>query len=111
MNLRDKRASGDFLVKNLETQQTYEIKPRKFLTKRQNRKMLMRPDMVLQFAQYLKDIHAKEGFHHIEVNARIKASLNGRKKQWLIHPNVDLVKINGKTPHKEWIMPLTTPLR
>jgi hypothetical protein len=44
------------------------------------------------------------------VRASVKASLNGRERQWLVDPNVDLSKEPRNLLSARWIMPLMTPL-
>ncbi|MEL7119400.1 MAG: HTTM domain-containing protein, partial [Bacteroidota bacterium] len=107
MKLRSKSGSGFYVVKDLKTNQQLNIHPKDYLSKRQTFKMKTRPDMILQFAHHLENKY-KEDLQHdqIEVMAKFEAGLNGRKKQWLIDPTVDLTKITGLTPAKEWIMPL-----
>lgn len=107
MMLRQKQAYGSFEVKNLTTNEIEKVKLKGYLTKRQRRKMLTHPDMILQFAHFLKKEYETKYGNEVAVYAKIKAKLNGGKYQEYIDSEVDL----GKEPfelfrHKEWIKPL-----
>ncbi len=66
--------------------------------------------MCLQFAHFLARELREEGHREIEVRVECKASLNGRKYQYLIDPKVDLAKEPRSLAHADWIVPLKTPL-
>ncbi len=105
MMLRGKTTSGYFVVKDHTTGEETKEYGTKHLTKRQRRKMRSNPELILQYAHYLRDIHRKEG-KDVAIYAHIKAGLNGRKRQTYIDPTVDLAK--EEYPffgHAEWIMP------
>ncbi len=107
MMLRQKQAYGTFTVKNLETNTTEKIKPQDYLTKRQKRKLFTHPDMILQFAHFLRDKYSLEYDAEVAVYANIKAKLNGGKFQKYIDSNTDLAKESFELwKHKEWIMEL-----
>ncbi len=73
--------------------------------------MTCRPDMVQQFAHFLAEQHKDaEGGRPI-VNVFVECSLNGRKPQLLIDPNIDLAKTERNLWTASWILPLTTPLK
>lgn len=110
MKLRQKSAKARFRVVNNQTGEVKEINPRKDLSKRQYRKMSTRPDMILQYAHHLSNKHNKEGEKHISVYADVEASLNGREKQLLIKPHIDLSKQHFNIFKNDWIVPLNTPL-
>jgi hypothetical protein len=107
MMLRQKQAYGSFTVKNLSTNKVERINIRDHLTKRQKRKMLTHPEMILQFAHYLRDQYSAEYGNEVAVYADIRAKLNGRKYQQYIDPEVDLAKEEFSWwKHKEWVVPL-----
>ncbi len=107
MMLRQKHAYGTFTVKNLATNTTERIQIREHLTKRQKRKMLTHPEMILQFAHYLRDHYEAEYGNEVAVYADIRSKLNGRKYQQYTDPKVDLAKVEFSwLEHKEWVIPL-----
>jgi hypothetical protein len=88
-----------------------ETASRPFLARRQARKMAAVPDMVLQFAHHLAERFREAGYPHIEVRARVLTSLNGRRHQLLVDPDVDLAAEPRSLWPARWIRPLEEPLR
>ena len=112
MKLREKKAKGFFVVTDPSTGKEWRINPQKYLTPRQQRKMLSRPHMTVQFAHYLEELMEDKGYEDVEVRATIIASLNGRNPQRLIDPDVDLTAIPYPWwGHADWILPLDVPLK
>jgi len=106
MMLRGKISSGYLLIKDVETGKETKDYGTKHLTKRQVRKMRTNPELILQYAHFLRDKAQEEG-REIEIYAHIKAGLNGRKKQLYTDSTVDLAK--EKYPffgHAKWVLPL-----
>lgn len=68
------------------------------------------PDMILQFAHFLRDEWKKEGYD-VKVFARSLCSLNRRRPQILIDPHVDLAAIERDLKHKTWVMPFDPETR
>ena len=111
MKLRDKASDVWFFVKDPKTAEQWKEDPTHYLTRRQFEKMAGRPDMILQFAHFLAQDYEKRGKGRMEVYAEAKASLNGRKSQWLIDPKTNLAAQPRSLGIASWITPLTTPLR
>jgi len=110
MKLRSKAATAVFTVRNPSTGTEWTEQPGDYLNERQKDKMESRPYLVLQFAHYLSDLYAENGYPDVEVYAYVTASLNGRKRQKLIDETVNLAKERESFRHKDWILPLTEPL-
>ena len=110
MKLRTKTGEAVFTVTHPQSGQTWTIKPEDHLKSHQLMKMITKPDLVLQFSQYLGEQKRREGYDDVEVRARVLVSLNGRQPQLLVDPNVDLTKEQASLLPARWIMPLTTPL-
>ena len=112
MKVRDKESRGIFITIDPATEETWKVDPREYLTPRQARKMTSRPHMVVEFAHYLEDRLREEGHEEVEVRAWVVASLNGRRPQLLIDPDVDLTEVpNAWLGHADWIFPLEFPLQ
>ncbi len=109
MKLRNKSGRGTFTVKAPIENKEWKIDLKDYLTKRQRKKMIIKPDMILQFSKHLSESYYKKGYKKIEVYANIKVSLNGRTRQHLIDPSIDLSIINST--NEEWIVPLSLPLK
>ena len=111
MKLRGKTGTARFTVSDPASGKRWDVLPSKHLTARQVRKMAGHPDMVLQFAHHLADIFRKQGYARIEVRARVEASLNARRPQLLVDPDVDLAAEPRSLLPTRWIVPLHEPLR
>ena len=107
MKLRSKNARIKFLAYNPDTEERFEIDPRKILTPWQLRKMSTRPYMIVQFAHHLAEELRESGRDGFEIRALSVASLNYRPYQTFIDPNVDLSKVTfDHFKPNEWIRPL-----
>ena len=78
---------------------------------RQARTMATRPELAVQFAQFLARDAAEQGIKPpVKVTANILVSLNGRRPQLLLDPEADLASVTpAMWPPAAWIMPLTEP--
>jgi hypothetical protein len=110
MKLRVKDGRGAFFVTDPISGETEIVNPRDHLEDRQVHKMLCTPDMILQFAQFLASERRAAGVDQVEVRAMIRCSLNGRRPQLFIDPEVDLASQSRTLGHVDWILPLETPL-
>lgn len=110
MKLRDKISLAVFYVTDPNSHRTWELPARailRILTRRQYRKMSTRPDMILQFSHFLAASFQYEGYHDVEVRARVLTSLNGRPPQLLIGPDKNLAEVKARLwPPASWILPL-----
>ena len=106
MKLRSKRGSAHFIVIDRATGEKQHIRNSNHLSRRQTRKMSVRPDMILQYAHYLADAYADGGVRPI-VRVDAVASVNQRELQTLIDPDVDLTTKSSGLRHKDWVVPLT----
>ena len=103
MMLRSKVGDGVFVVEDLKTGQKDKIKPEDYLDDKQARKMYTHPDMILQFAHYLRDQYQING-ETVAIYADIQVQLNGRTRTHYIDPSIDLTKIEWTYwESKKWI--------
>lgn len=104
MMLRSKGGYASFRIKNQNTGEIKYVKLDEYLTPKQ-KKNLLKPDGIWQFTQRLKKEYASKGIP-VEIYARVKVSLNGRKPAFLVDPNLDLTTIDfDYFGHNEWIEP------
>ncbi len=108
--LRDKDSRAVFYVKEAGSDAVIQVRPDEYLTRRQVRKMGSRPHMILEFAHFLRDEFESELGEPVEVRARVECSLNGRRYQPLVDPEVDLAKQRRDLWPKSWVVPLREPL-
>ncbi|MBK4215137.1 HTTM domain-containing protein [Paracoccus caeni] len=107
MRIYDRQAEGVFIVTDRDSGEEWIVDPYEMLTTRQADKMLVRADMVHQFANHLGVLWRTRG-RDVAVRAEICKSLNGRPCQSFIDPNTDLtqVRVNRFTAD-DWVLPMT----
>lgn len=110
MKLRTKSAKANFYVHDVNSDKQWKVDVSKYLTTRQEKKMIKRPDMIFQFAHYLDEVYKRRGYEDVIVRAKVGCKLNRRERQLMIDPNVDLSAIPKHVHPASWILPLTTPL-
>ncbi len=104
--LIEKAAHLEYIIKEPQTKKQWIERPENYLTKNQVKQLSTQPDMILEFAHFLKDKYQKEG-KKVEVYADSYCSLNGRPSQVYVNPSVNLAE-KKYTPFKafDWIIPL-----
>lgn len=102
--LMEKAGNATFHVEDRETQQRVDIYNRAYLTPVQEKMMATQPDMIIQYAQYLKKDWEAKGFKNPKVTADVFVTLNGRRSKRFIDPEVDLATQKDTWRHKEWIL-------
>lgn len=105
MMLRTKSGIGDIKVRFADGAEKH-IDSDEYLSRKQFRKMLTHPDMILQFAHHIRDEYLAQG-DTVAIFANIRVRLNGKERQFLVDPAVDLAKIEWQHfRHSDWIVPL-----
>lgn len=102
--LMEKAGTATFFVKDAKTGREGEVVNREFLNAHQEKQMAMQPDMILQFAHFLKKHYEQRGVSNPAVRAEVYVTLNARPGKLLIDPNADLTKLRDGWPHKTWIL-------
>jgi hypothetical protein len=110
MMLRGKTVRLDFHATHTPSGKTERVNPGPYLARYQALRM-QDPDMVLQFSRYLSQQLKLSSEDQVEIRATMLASLNGRRPQPLIDPQVNLAARHRSLWHKPWIVPLTQSLR
>ena len=112
MKLRSKRAVAKFYIFNKDSKELIEVKQKDFLTSRQRKKVKLKPDMIWQFAQVLKQTALDSGIKNPAIYAEVACQLNGREAQFLVDPRFDLGSVEWEMfKHSDWIMPLEKELK
>jgi hypothetical protein len=102
----EKTGQVDFRVVDAPSGKRWVVYPRDRLSPIQHRMMSTQPDMILSFAHHLRDEWKANGTPDVAVYADAWASLNGRRRQRLIDPAVDLAREEEGWANKTWIVPL-----
>jgi hypothetical protein len=103
--LMEKAGTATFYVMDKRTGREGVVINTEFLNAHQEKQMAMQPDMILQFAHFLKDYYAKQGLVDPEVRAEVYVTLNARPSQLLIDPKVNLAQVEDTWQPKTWINP------
>jgi len=111
MKLRDKTSRIGFTLTDPETGVSWSPTLTRYLRDFQFEPMSLRPDMIQQLARYLADQETEPGHKRVEVRADAKVSLNGRRYQAIVDPNVDLAATEPSLAPAPWITKLTAPRR
>jgi hypothetical protein len=102
--LMEKAGTATFYVKDSKTGREGEVSNAEFLNNHQEKQMAMQPDMILQYAHFLKNHFAAKGVFKPSVRAEIFVTLNGKPSKLLIDPNLDLTQIKDSWTDKKWII-------
>lgn len=111
--LIEKAGYAQFYVSDPETGHEMLVDNGGFLTAFQEKMMSTQPDMILEYAHYLRDTftdttlsssNASVHFQHPKVRAEVYVRLNG-KSAYLINDTVNLAAQKRGFHHKTWILP------
>lgn len=75
------------------------------LKPQQEKMMSTQPDMILQYAHYLRDFYMSKGWSAPEVYCDSRVTLNKRRSQPLVNSTIDLAKESRGWKAKTWILP------
>jgi vitamin K-dependent gamma-carboxylase len=107
MKLRDKRGEMTFVAVDPVARKIYPLDGLEAaLTPTQRRMMIHDPEMMRQCAHWLQSKMHEAGYENVQVRVRTDISLNGRPKQPLIEPDLDLSSVPATFGSAKWIVPL-----
>jgi len=78
---------------------------REFLSPLQEKQMATQPDLILQYAHFLKNHYEKLNYKNLEVYAESYVTFNGRASRLFIDPSVNLATQKEGWSNKNWILP------
>jgi hypothetical protein len=103
--LMEKAGYAIFHIKDKVSGKQWEDYAHAYLSPMQEKQMATQPDMILQFAHFLKQQLADQGYEDVEIRAEVYVSLNGTTNRLLIDSEQDLTQIKDSFKHKTWILP------
>ena len=109
--LMEKTGYAQFKIVNGETGKWFYVDNADFLTPFQEKQMAFQPDMILEYAHYLKHHFEKDGHRHVQVFVDSQVSLNGRISTTYVNPDVNLANEKESFLHKSWIIPFTDEIK
>lgn len=104
MKLRSKRSTLAIHATDPATGRTWTIDPAKDLIHRQQVKLKVFPDMLLQYVHWHRDRLREQGIDP-EIRVDWQCSLNGAEPQPVVDPEVDLAKAERSWGPANWILP------
>ena len=105
MMLRTKAGIANYKVIDKSSNKEIPIKMNNYLSNKQMRQASTKPDVIWQFAQYLKKDFKAKGIN-VEVYVNSKISVNGKPFKPLINPEIDLASVKWNAfKHSDWILP------
>jgi len=111
MMLRNKNVFVRFYATDVAKGETGEIPVDRMLNGLQLRELVVSPDQIVATARLFAEMARQAGIEQVEIRAVVLVSLNGRKPQLMIDPELDLLTVDRTWGHQPWIVPLTEPLR
>jgi hypothetical protein len=103
--LMEKAGSATFYVKDGDNGREGSVRNSEFLNEHQEKQMAMQPDLILQYAHFLKDHFNAKGMADPRVRAEVWVTLNASPSKLLIDPNVNLAQLEDSWRKKDWILP------
>jgi vitamin K-dependent gamma-carboxylase len=110
MMLKRQSIQGYFYVTDPNTERTDRFALTDFLTPLQTVRIYWQPDTILQCAHYLARKMPRMGPKPLKVEARIFVSVNGRRPELFVNPNVDLAAESRNLLPPRWVVPTHEPL-
>lgn len=104
--IMDKIGVSKFTVIDHKNGQRWIEYPNNHLTAIQEQQMSFQPDMIWQYAQFLKEKYAKKGIDNVSVFVDASVSLNGRVSQRFINPKKDLTEIKKVDTMYDYVLKL-----
>lgn len=102
--LMEKAGTATFYVKDSKTGREGVVDNSEFLRPHQEKQMAIQPDMILQFAHFLKKHYTTQGVYEPQVRVEAYVTLNAEPSRLLIDPMVDLTTIKDGWQPKDWIL-------
>jgi uncharacterized membrane protein YphA (DoxX/SURF4 family) len=102
--LMEKAGTATFYIRDKNTNREGVVVNSEFLNAHQEKQMAMQPDMILQFAHFLKTWYSQHGVNDPQVRAEVYVTLNARPSKLLIDPGLNLANLKDNWAAKDWIL-------
>lgn len=106
--LMEKAGTTFYFVRNKHTGKESEVSNCDYLTPMQEKMMSTQPDMMIQYAKFLKEEYKKMGINDPEIFAEAYVTLNGTPSQLMVKKDVDLSILKDDFYNKKWLQPFVT---
>ncbi len=102
--LMEKAGTATFYIKDLKTKHTSIVNNRDFLTLHQEKQMAMQPDLILQYAHFLKKYYRQIIKNDLAIYSEVYVTINGRISSLYIDKKVDLSLEKDSFFQKKWVL-------
>jgi hypothetical protein len=103
--LMEKAGTATFYVTDSVSNREGVVDNAVFLNSHQEKQMAMQPDLILQYAQFLKNYYANMGLNITKIRADVYVTLNAKPSQLLIDNKLNLLELKDSWKNKNWILP------
>ncbi len=104
--LMEKTGYANFKVVDAVSGKRFYVQNEDFLTAFQQKQMSTQADFIIEYAHYLGKHFASQGHQNLQIFVESYASLNGRKSQIYLDPDVDLLTLENNFGNRYFIKPL-----
>ncbi len=102
--LMEKAGTAFFYIQDNKTGREIEIDNKQYLSYLQEKMMATQPDMMIDYAKFLKKEFEKKGMRDFKVRAQSYVTVNGSGSREFIDPTVDLsIQSNSFLRNKDWV--------
>jgi hypothetical protein len=102
--LMEKAGTATFYAQRTDTWREGMVDNAAFLLPHQEKQMAMQPDLIVQYAHWLKQHYEKQGIPVNKVRAEVYVTLQGKPSQLYFDPQLNLLDFNPRAnPH--WLYP------
>lgn len=102
--LMEKAGTTFFYVRDKATGKETEVSNDDYLTPMQEKMMSTQPDMMIQYARFLKKHYEALGIKNTEIVAEAYVTLNGRPSRLMVDKKTDLSALKDDYGQKKWIL-------
>lgn len=94
-----------FAIMDLDRKEFHIVDPGKHLFQDEIQQMINSPQMIVQFAEYLRDVVApKMDIRNCMIKSKVKVSFNGQPETYVFDPELDLLEVaDSDKPMHEWV--------
>ena len=101
----EKAGTATFYVTDATTGREGVVDNGQFLNPHQEKQLSFQPDLILQYAQFLKRYYETRGAEVSKVRAEVYVTLNARPSRLLIDDQQNLLELTDSWQPKNWIIP------
>jgi len=101
--LMEKAGTAIFYVNDRKSNKEGIVDNSKFLNPHQEKQMSMQPDMILQYAKFLKKQYEEKGLEVDKVRAEVYVTLNAKPSKLIFSDSLNLLQIKDSWAHKSWL--------